>query len=38
LGILLSIIFIRKVEVVGRRLVIGALLVVAGGVLITAFR
>jgi drug/metabolite transporter (DMT)-like permease len=37
-GILLSIIFIRKVEVVGRRLVIGALLVVAGGVLITAFR
>ena len=37
-GIVLSIIFIREVEVVGRRLVIGALLVVAGGVLITAFR
>jgi len=37
-GIVLSILFIREVEVVGRRLVIGALLVVAGGVLITAFR
>ena len=37
-GIVLSIIFIRELEVVGRRLVIGALLVVAGGVLITAFR
>jgi drug/metabolite transporter (DMT)-like permease len=37
-GILLSILFIREVEVVGRKLVIGALLVVAGGVLITAFR
>jgi len=37
-GILLSILFIREVEVVGRRLVSGALLVVAGGVLITAFR
>jgi drug/metabolite transporter (DMT)-like permease len=37
-GIVLSILFIREVEVVGRPLVIGALLVVAGGVLITAFR
>jgi len=37
-GIVLSIVFIREVEVVGRRLVTGALLVVAGGVLITAFR
>jgi drug/metabolite transporter (DMT)-like permease len=37
-GIVLSILFKREVEVVGRRLVIGALLVVAGGVLITAFR
>jgi len=37
-GIVLSILFIREVELVGRRLVIGALLVVAGGALITAFR
>jgi drug/metabolite transporter (DMT)-like permease len=37
-GVFLSIVFIRHVELVGRRLVLGALLVVAGGVLIGAFR
>jgi drug/metabolite transporter (DMT)-like permease len=37
-GVFLSIVFIRHVELVGRRLVSGALLVVAGGVLIGVFR
>jgi drug/metabolite transporter (DMT)-like permease len=37
-GVFLSIVFIRHVELVGRRLVLGALLVVAGGVLIGVFR
>jgi drug/metabolite transporter (DMT)-like permease len=33
-GVLLSLVFIRHTELVGRRVVIGALLIVAGGVLI----
>ena len=37
-GVLLSIIFIRQIELVGRRLVLGALLVVGGGVIIGVFR
>ena len=37
-GVFLSIVFIRHVELVGRRLVLGALLVVAGGALIGAYR
>jgi DME family drug/metabolite transporter len=37
-GVFLSIVFIRHVELVGRRLVLGALLVVTGGVLIGVFR
>jgi drug/metabolite transporter (DMT)-like permease len=37
-GVFLSIVFIRHVELVGRRLVLGAFLVVAGGVLIGVFR
>jgi drug/metabolite transporter (DMT)-like permease len=37
-GVFLSIVFIRHVELVGKRLVLGALLVVAGGVLIGVFR
>jgi uncharacterized membrane protein len=37
-GVFLSIVFIRHIELVGRRLVLGALLVVAGGVLIGVFR
>jgi DME family drug/metabolite transporter len=37
-GVFLSIVFIRHVELVGRRLMMGALLIVAGGVLIGAFR
>jgi uncharacterized membrane protein len=37
-GVFLSIVFIRHVELVGRRLMLGALLIVAGGVLIGAFR
>ena len=37
-GVFLSIVFIRRIELVGRRLVLGALLVVAGGVLIGVFR
>jgi drug/metabolite transporter (DMT)-like permease len=37
-GVVLSIVFIRHIELVGRRLVLGALLVVAGGVLIGLVR
>ena len=37
-GVGLSVLLIRHTEVIGRRLVLGALLVVAGGVLIGAFR
>ena len=37
-GVFLSIVFIRHRELVSRRLVVGALLVVAGGVLIGVFR
>jgi DME family drug/metabolite transporter len=37
-GVFLSIVFIRHVELVGRRLMLGALLIVAGGVLIGTFR
>jgi drug/metabolite transporter (DMT)-like permease len=37
-GVLLAALFLRSSELVGRRLVFGALLVVAGGVLIGAFR
>ncbi len=37
-GVGLSVLFIRHTELVGRRLVLGALLVVAGGVLIGVFR
>ena len=37
-GVGLSVLLIRHTELVGRRLVLGALLVVAGGVLIGAFR
>jgi drug/metabolite transporter (DMT)-like permease len=37
-GVFFSIVFIRHVELVGKRLVLGALLVVAGGVLIGVFR
>ena len=37
-GVGLSILLIRQTELVGRRLVLGALLVVAGGALIGAFR
>jgi uncharacterized membrane protein len=37
-GVGLSLLLIRHTELVGRRLVLGALLVVAGGVLIGAFR
>jgi DME family drug/metabolite transporter len=37
-GVFLSIVFIRHVELVGRRLMLGALLVVTGGVLIGVFR
>jgi drug/metabolite transporter (DMT)-like permease len=37
-GVALSILLIRHTELVGRRLVLGALLIVAGGALIGAFR
>jgi drug/metabolite transporter (DMT)-like permease len=37
-GVGLSILLIRRTELVGRRLVLGALLIVAGGALIGAFR
>ena len=37
-GVLLSVLLLRHSELVGRRLVIGALLIVCGGVLIGAFR
>src|SRR5919204_462277 len=37
-GVLLSVLLLRHSELVGRRLVIGALLIVAGGALIGAFR
>ena len=37
-GVGLSVLLIRRTEFVGRRLVVGALLVVAGGALIGAFR
>jgi drug/metabolite transporter (DMT)-like permease len=37
-GVALSILLIRRTELVGRRLVLGALLIVAGGALIGAFR
>ncbi len=37
-GVLLAVLLIRHSERVGRRLVLGALLVVAGGALIGAFR
>jgi uncharacterized membrane protein len=37
-GVVLSVIFIRRTELVGKRLVLGTLLIVAGGVLIGAFR
>jgi uncharacterized membrane protein len=37
-GVLLSVLLLRHTEVVGRRLALGALLVVAGGALIGAYR
>jgi drug/metabolite transporter (DMT)-like permease len=37
-GIVLSVVFIRHTELVGKRLLLGTLLIVAGGVLIGAFR
>jgi drug/metabolite transporter (DMT)-like permease len=37
-GVVLSVIFLRRTELVGRRLIAGALLIVLGGVLIGAFR
>lgn len=37
-GVALSVLLLRESEVVGRRLVLGALLIVAGGALIGAFR
>jgi drug/metabolite transporter (DMT)-like permease len=37
-GVLLTVLFLRHSEVVGRRLALGALLVVAGGALIGAYR
>jgi drug/metabolite transporter (DMT)-like permease len=37
-GVLLSVVLLRHSELVGRRLVLGACLIVAGGVLIGAFR
>jgi drug/metabolite transporter (DMT)-like permease len=37
-GIVLSLAFIRRTELVGRRLLLGALLIVAGGALIGGFR
>ena len=37
-GVGLSALFLRESELVGRRLVLGALLIVAGGALIGAFR
>jgi drug/metabolite transporter (DMT)-like permease len=37
-GVVLSVIFLRRTELVGRRLVAGALLIVAGGALIGAYR
>jgi uncharacterized membrane protein len=37
-GVVLSVIFIRRTELVGRRLAAGTLLIVIGGVLIGAFR
>jgi uncharacterized membrane protein len=37
-GVLLTALLLRHTEVVGRRLAIGAVLVVAGGVLIGAYR
>ena len=37
-GVALAIVFLRRTELVGRRLVFGALLIVAGGALIGAFR
>jgi drug/metabolite transporter (DMT)-like permease len=37
-GVVLSVIFIRRTELVGRRLLAGTILIVAGGVLIGAFR
>ncbi len=37
-GVLFSAVFLRRVEVVGGRLAIGALLVVSGGILIAIFR
>ena len=36
--VLLSVLLLRHTEVVGRRLALGALLVVAGGALIGAYR
>ena len=37
-GVALSVLFLRESEVVGKRLVLGAALIVAGGALIGAFR
>ena len=37
-GVLLTVLLLRRTEVVGRRLLLGALLVVAGGALIGAYR
>ncbi len=37
-GVLLAAIFLRRCELVGRRLFLGAVLVVAGGVLIGVYR
>jgi drug/metabolite transporter (DMT)-like permease len=37
-GVLLAVLLLRNTEVVGRRLAVGALLVVAGGALIGAYR
>jgi drug/metabolite transporter (DMT)-like permease len=37
-GVLLTVVFLRHSEVVGRRLALGALLVVIGGALIGAYR
>ena len=37
-GVVLSVLLLRESEVVGRRLVLGAALIVAGGALIGAYR
>ncbi|CAN5232084.1 hypothetical protein BH20ACT13_BH20ACT13_02760 [soil metagenome] len=37
-GVVLSVVFLRRIEVVGMRLAVGAALVVGGGVLIAVFR